>query len=80
MVKNIHLATFAQDFKNLLNRLATVQATQLAYLFFTTEPNDDNNYMHLNLLNRLVSLSVFPQEFTKVHLNASFQSVDLEVT
>jgi hypothetical protein len=41
MVKNIHLATFAQDFKNLLNRLATVQATQLANLFttvFTTEP------------------------------------------
>jgi hypothetical protein len=82
MVKNIHLATFAQGFKNLLDRLATVQTTQLANLFttvFTTEPNNDNNDTHLNPLNRLMSLSVFPQKFTKAHLNASFQSVNLEV-
>jgi hypothetical protein len=81
-VKNIHLATFAQGFKNLLGRSAMVQTTQLANLFttvFTTEPDDDGDEMHLNLLNRLMSLSVFPQKFTKVHLNTSFQSVDLEV-
>jgi hypothetical protein len=82
IVKNIHLATFAQGFKNLLKKLATVQTTQLANLFttvFTTEPNDDDNDMHLNPLNRLRSLSVFPQKLTKAHLNASFQSVNLEV-
>ncbi len=81
-VKNIHLATFAQGFKNLLDRSATVQTTQLANLFttgFTTEPDKDNDDKHLNPLNRLMSLSVFPQKVTKAHLNASFQSVDLEV-
>jgi hypothetical protein len=81
-VKNIHLATFTQGFKNLLNRLATVQMTQLANLFttvFTSEPDNDDNDTHLNPLNRLMSLSVLPQKFTKAHLNASFQSVNLEV-
>ncbi len=82
MVKNIHLAIFVQGFKNLLDRPATVQMTQLANLFttvFTTEPNNNDDDMHLNPLNRLMSLSIFPQKITKVHLNASFQSVDLEV-
>jgi hypothetical protein len=63
-VKNIHLATFAQGFKNLLNRLATGQTTQQANLFttvFTIEPKNDDNDMHLNPLNSLMSLSVFPQ-------------------
>jgi hypothetical protein len=58
-----------------------VQMTQLANLFatvFTIEPDDDNNDMHLNLFNRLTSLSVFLQKNTKVHLNVSFQSVNLE--
>jgi hypothetical protein len=32
-VTNIQLATFAQGYKNLLDRLLTVQATQLANLF-----------------------------------------------
>jgi hypothetical protein len=60
-VKIIHLATFLQGFKNLLNRSATFQTTQRANLFtivFTTEPNNDNNEMHLNPVNRLMSLSV----------------------
>jgi hypothetical protein len=34
--------------------------------------------MQINPLNRLMSLFVFPQKFTKAHLNASFQSIDLE--
>jgi hypothetical protein len=82
MVKNVHLATFAHGFKNLLDRSATVQMTQLANLIttvFTTEPNDDNNGTHLNPLNKLMSLSVFLQKINKAHLNASFKSVDLEV-
>jgi hypothetical protein len=61
MVKNIHLAIFAQGFKNLLDKSATIQKTQLVSLFttvFTTEPEDDNNDKHLNFLNRLMSLSV----------------------
>ncbi len=81
-VKNIHLATFAQGIKNILIRLATVQTTQLANMFttvFTTKPDNDDDEMHLNPLNRLMSLSVFPQKNINVHLNASFQRVDLEV-
>jgi hypothetical protein len=81
-VKNIQLATFAQGFKNLLDRLATVQATQLANLFtsvFSTEADDDDDDSHLNPLNRLLSLFVFTPKFTKAHLNASFQNVDLEL-
>ncbi len=81
-VKNIQLATFVQDFKNLLDRLAMVQATQLANLFpsvFSTEADDDNDDSHLNPLNRLLSLFVITPKFTKAHLNASFQNVDLEL-
>jgi hypothetical protein len=82
-VKNIHLATFAQGFKNLLDRSAMVQTTQQANLFttvFTTKSDDDDNETHLNPLNRLMGLSIFPQINTKAHLNASFQIVDLEVS
>ncbi len=81
-VKSIHLATFVQGFKNLLDRSATVKTTQLANLFttvFTNEHDDDDNETHLNPLNRLMSLTIFLQKFTKTHLNASFQSIDLEV-
>ena len=45
---------------------------------FTTEPEDDDNNTAINPLNWLMSLFVFPQKFTKAHLNASFQSIDLE--
>jgi hypothetical protein len=82
-VKNIHLVTFVQGFKILLDRLVTVKMTQLANLFttvFTTKPNNDNNDTHLNPLNRLMSLPVFLQKNTKAHLNTSFQSVNLEVS
>jgi hypothetical protein len=81
-VKNIQLASFAQGFKNLLDRLATVQATQLANLFtsvFSTEADNDDDDSHLNPLNRLLSLFVFTPKFTKAHINASFQNVDLEL-
>jgi hypothetical protein len=49
-VKNIQLATFAQGFKNLLDRSATVQATQLANLFtsvFSTEADNNDDDSHL---------------------------------
>ena len=55
--------------------------TQLSNLFvtvFTTEPEDDDDDTAINPLNWLMSLFVFPQKFTKAHLNASFQSIDLE--
>jgi hypothetical protein len=48
-IANIQLATFAQGYKNLLDRSATVQATQLANLFtsiFSTEPEDKDNDLH----------------------------------
>jgi len=80
-IKNIRLATFSKGFKNLHDRTALVQVTQLSNLFvtnFTTELEDDNNDTAINPLNRLMSLFVFPQKFTTVHLNSSFQSVDLE--
>ena len=81
-IKNITLGTLAQGFKNLLDRLATVQATQLANLFtsvFSTEADDNNDDSNLNPLNRLLSLFVFTPKFTKAHLNASFQNIDLEL-
>jgi hypothetical protein len=81
-VKNITLGTLAQGFKNLLDRLATVQATQLANVFtsvFSTEADDDDDDSNLNPLNRLSSLFVFTPKFTKAHLNASFQNIDLEL-
>jgi hypothetical protein len=80
-VKNIRVATFSQGLMNLLSRSASVQVTQLTNLFttiFATEPDDDDDKFQSNPLSRLMSLVVFPQKFTKGHLNASFQSSDLE--
>jgi hypothetical protein len=61
--------------------MATVQATQLANLFtliFSTETDNDDNNLQLNPLNRLMSLYDFTPKFTKAHLNASFQNINLE--
>jgi hypothetical protein len=80
--KNVQLADFAQGFKNLLGRSAAVQAAQLTNLFmtlFTTEM-DYNDDVLANPLQRLMSLICFPPKFTKGHLNASFQSFDLEAS
>ncbi len=80
-VKNIRVAKFSQGFLNLLSRSASVQVTQLTNLFttiFATEPEDDDDDFQSNPLSRLMSLVVFPLKFTKGHLNASFQSSDLE--
>jgi hypothetical protein len=80
-VKNVKLADFAQGFKNLLGKSAGVQAAQLTNLFMTistTETDDDNVDLLVNPLNRLMSLVCFPPKLTKGHLNASFQSFDLE--
>jgi hypothetical protein len=78
-VKDVHLETFTQEYKNLLERLAMVQVTQLTNLFktiFSTKPeNKDDD----GSLNRLMSLYVFPPKFTKGHLNATFQSYELEL-
>ena len=79
-VKNVTLATFAKGFKDLLGRTATVQEAQFANLLntiFKSLPDKDEDEL-ANPLERLMSLSVFPKKFTKAHLNASFQSVDLE--
>ena len=81
-VKNIRVATFSQGFLNLLSRSASVQATQLTNLFttiFATEPEDNDDDFQSNPLSRLMSLVVFPPKFTKGHLNASFQSSELEM-
>ena len=80
-VKNIQVAMFSQGFLNLLTRSASVQATQLTNLFttiFSTEPEDHDDDFQANPLSRLMSLVVLPIIFTKGHLNASFQSSDLE--
>jgi hypothetical protein len=79
-IKSISLATFTQEYQNLLEHSVSVQVTQLASLLrtiFSTEPNkhDDNS----SPLNRIMSLYVFPPKFTKGHLNATFQSNDLEL-
>ena len=80
-VQNVRVATFSQGFLNLLSRSASVQATQLTNLFatiFATEPKDDDDDFQSNPLSRLMSMVVFTPKFTKGHLNASFQSSDLE--
>ena len=79
-VKNVTLATFANGFKDLLDRTATVQEAQFANLLntiFRSLPEDDDDEL-ANPLERLMSLTVFPKKFTKAHLNASFQCADLE--
>ena len=79
-IKNVTIATFAKGFKDLLDRTATVQEAQFANLLstiFKSLPDDDDDEL-ANPLERLMSLSVFPKKFTKAHLNASFQSSDLE--
>jgi hypothetical protein len=78
-IKSVLLGTFTQEFKNLLECSATVQATQLMNLvrtIFTTESENDNNN---SPLNRPMSLYVFPAKFIKGHLNAAFQSNDLKL-
>ena len=70
-----------QGFKNLLSRSVSVQATQLTNLFttiFATKPEDDDDDFQSNPLSRLMLMVVFTSKFTKGHLNASFQSSDLE--
>ena len=64
-----------------VSRISLIEVTQLSNLFvtvFTTEPEDDDDDTAINPLKRLMFLFMFPQKFTKAHLNASFQSVDLE--
>ncbi len=75
----MHLATFTQEYKNLLERSVTVQVTQLTNLFktiFFTKPENEEDD---GPLNRLMSLYVFPPKFTKGHLNAIFQSNELKL-
>ncbi len=72
MVKDICLPTFTKEYKNLLERLASVQVIQLTNLFktiFSTKPKDEDDE---GPLNWLMSLYVFPQKFVKGHLNMSF--------
>ncbi len=78
-IESVHLGTFTQEFKNLLEHSAAVQVTQLTNLaktIFTTKSEDDDDD---GPLNRLMSLYVFQAKFVKGHLNATFQSDDLEL-
>jgi hypothetical protein len=78
-VKSVRFGTFTQEFKNLLERSAAVQVTQLTNLaktIFTAKSEDDNDD---GLLNRLMSLYVFQAIFVKGHLNATFQCDDLKL-
>ncbi len=78
-VKSVCLGTFTQEFKNLPERSARVQVTQLTNLAKTilttkSEDNDDDGP-----LNRLMLLCVFQAKFVKGHLNETFQSDDLDL-
>ncbi len=78
-VESVCFGTFTQEFKNLLDCSAAVQVTQLTNLaktIFTAESEDDDND---GPLNRLIPLYVFQAKFVKGHLNATFQSDDLEL-
>ncbi len=80
-IKSVSLTTFTQEYQNLLEHSISVQVTQLTNLFriiFSTEPDKDNN--DGSPLNRLMSPYVFPPKFTKGHLNAMFQSNNLELS
>jgi hypothetical protein len=77
-VKSVRLALFTQEYKNLFERLATVQVTQLSNLIkmvFSTKPDDEDDD---GPLNRLMLMYVIPPKFTKGHVNATFQSDELE--
>jgi hypothetical protein len=78
MVKDICLPTFNQEYKNLLERLATVQVIQLTNLFKTIFSNKPGDKDDEGPLIWLMSLYVFPQKFVKGHLNVSFQSDELK--
>ncbi len=79
-VAGMRLASFTQEYKNLLERLAMVQVTLLSNLIktiFSTEPDDEDDD---GPLNRLMLMYVIPPKFTKGHLNATtFQSDELEL-
>ncbi len=78
-IKSVLLGPFTQEFKNLLECSAAVQVTQLTNLIktiFTIESEDNNDD---GPLNGLMSLYMFPAKFVKGHLNAAFQSNDLEL-
>jgi hypothetical protein len=80
-IKSVSLTTFTQEYQNLLECSVSAQVMPLANLFrtiYSTEPDKDNH--DGGPLNRLMSLYVFPPKFTKGHLNATFQSNDLELT
>jgi hypothetical protein len=71
-VASVCLGTFTQEFKNLLERSAAVQVTQLANLpktIFTAKSKDNDND---GPLNRLMLLYIFQAKFVKGHLNATF--------
>ncbi len=73
-IESFSLATFTQEYQNLLEHSVSVQVTQLTDLFmtvFSTELDEDN--IEGSPLNMLMSLYVFPPKFTKGHLNALFQ-------
>jgi hypothetical protein len=78
-VAGVRLALFTQEYKNLLERSAMVQVTQLSNLIkmvFSTKPDDEDDN---GPLNRLMLMYVIPPKFTKGHLNATFQSNELEL-
>ncbi len=78
-VAGVLLALFTQEYKNLLERLATVQVTQLSNLIktvFSTKPDDEDDN---GPLNRLMLMYVIPPKFTKGHLNATFKSDEIEL-
>jgi hypothetical protein len=54
-----------------------MQLTNLFRTFFSTEPDEDDN--DGSPLNKLMSLYVFPPKFANGHLNATFQSNDLDL-
>jgi hypothetical protein len=75
-IKSVFLATFTQEYQNLLEHSISVQVMQRTNLFRTLDKDDNDG----SPLNKLMSLYVFPPKFTKGHLNATFQSNDLELT
>jgi hypothetical protein len=82
IIKRVSLTTFTQEYKNVLERSSPVQAAQLINLsttIFSTEPKNDEED-NGGPLNRLMLFYVFPPKLTKGHLNAMFQSNDLELT
>jgi hypothetical protein len=78
-IMSVSLATFTQEYQNLLGRSISVQVTQLSNLFRNIFPLNQTKLTTMAPPSTGLCFYVFPPKFTKGHLNDMFQSNNLEL-